>query len=356
MKTGGFLVPVLTAALAAAAGCAHRPADAARSDPWVAVRSEHFTLYTNMKTRHAWVLEQLELAQAVLRARFFPHAELREVPVVLFAVDDHFHDLFGDWRRAAVVAGPTGHHPIGKAGVIVLSGSAVGWPIHHVAHWMMQATMPAAPLWFHEGFADYAQTVSYIGDHAFYGRRCGPDEARTLAPVPLRELFAAIPQSFDGAASHRYRVSACMLVHYLRHGAQGQLAARFPLLASALGSGVGGERALAAAYPEMSLADLDRELARHLWLSQSLIPHRRATIPLPPVQQVIQSRADVPASDMMALVEDLARAGRQVSYQFVDWLPAAPLAAPGPAAAPAAITAFDSRPGPSRPTHPPRSW
>src|SRR3712207_1185598 len=82
------------------------------------------------------------LAQGVLRARFFPRVEMREVPVVRFAVDDHFHHLFGDWRRAAVVTGPGGHHPGARSGVIVLSGHAVDWPIHQVAHWMVQAALP----------------------------------------------------------------------------------------------------------------------------------------------------------------------------------------------------------------------
>lgn len=302
--------------LASAGGCAHRPADAARTEPWLAVRSQHFALHTNLATRQGYVLEQLELAYGTLRTAFFPDTELRDVPVVLFANDHHFHTLFGDWRSAAVL----------PEGVIVLSREAIDRPAHQVAHRLVQAALPRAPLWFHEGFADYVGTVEYRQNHAYFGARCVHAD-RSLAIVPARQLFAARAEDFDGTERQRHHASACMLVHFLLHGHQRQLRSAFPSFARVLGTGDGGERALAVAYPRISLDQLDHELRQHLWLALPDFTDSRGAISLPLVDHPIVARKAIPAAEMMALVERLTRAGQRARHQSIDWLPVAPPAA-----------------------------
>ncbi len=254
---------LLALALAAlvGAGCTHTGINS--PEGWNVVKSKHFNLYTSTNTLYEEPLRALEFQYAALSSSFFRGGDVGKIDV-LFLEDTDFTELFGNRREGAALARVPGGGAIGKDGLVVVQPNQQLAGAEMVTHVFIHRAFPKAPLWFHEGFSAYARTAEYqegAGQRrACFGRAVSSD----FKAIPLAKVFAMGWDEYDGdEARGWFKHSARMLIDYTMHGENGRHANSLGAVVQGIAQGQASDALVAAAYPELPLAELDRRVAAH---------------------------------------------------------------------------------------------
>lgn len=316
------LVAIALAALVStAAGCMHAPWNPYGG--WRVVRSKHITLYTDTYFLHRTTLESLELAYAALANSLFKARPIAPVEV-LFLEDPQMLSTFGRYRGRAAVARLPGSGMLGRRGLVVvkedtfLSGAA-----HAMAHLFLHAMAPRAPLWVHEAYASYVETIEYRAGGgqqvACLGHLSGSEPL-----IPLEDLFNWSWDAYDDSKkTDWYRFTARSLIDYFLTGEGGTNVDRFAEWMASVARGRDTRQAYDELFPEMSIAQLELKMVNHRRLSEGrprgLCP---VSFPIPPdrAADTGKPRVDrVEKEDIERLFLRLWLLPRRAGY--VDWFP-----------------------------------
>lgn len=291
---------------------------------WKVVRTRHITLYTDTTVRYTTTLEALEYAYAALHASLFAKRNVAPVEV-LFLQWPQFMALLGQYRKGASIAKLPGFGALARRGLLILGEESTypGMPAHRLAHLMLHAMAPRAPLWVHEGYAEFVETIQYRSDDtgsvACLGHLNDAD-----SQVPLRDLFTWSWAGYDDSKkADWYRFTARSLVDYFLLAEGGRLRERFGQLIAASMRGKTTVEALAEVMPDVSVDELERRVSEHRRVSEmtprGLCPWR---FPIPFAEGADLGKPRVePASeqDIEELMTRIMMLPRRSGY--VDWYP-----------------------------------
>ncbi len=316
-------------AVALLAGCTHAPWKP--YDGWRAVKTKHITMYTDTRFVHQRALEPLETAYATLKASLFAQVDLGGPIEVLFVEDSMHLALLGRFRQGATIARLPGEGRLGARGLVVATENLVyvaqngtaPRASHLLAHVFLNALAPKAPLWAHEGYANFLWTAQYrSGDKnaiACLGH-LGPESPM----IPLGDLFSwnwiAVDESQKAAW---YGFTGGALLNYFIVGQGGANRSQFANLMARMSRGQPSLQALSEALPGVSLDQL----------SKSVIDHRRASelrprgicpmdFPIGPAGMADRSEGQfepVASDDIHRLIDRVRMLPRRSGY--VDWYP-----------------------------------
>jgi hypothetical protein len=278
----------LLAMLVLAGACAHGAADT-RSG-WQVVRTSHFAVYAPERVPDG-VVQQLEDMNAFLGSTFFPGVALASTEVVFLGqgrpdfvptcgrlrstrslvVLQHWNDdddrcgTTSDWPEPGKHGYP---HPIRLHPAC--RGGLCGGPnrvAHQLSHQFIEAKVPGAPAWLHEGLAQYLGLQIQLPDgkrrQACFGYE-QPAERGTGVIVPLDELFAASTHQYDRSLGRWFEFTSWALVDYLWRGEGGRWRAGFPGLLDGLAGALSVRDAFTRAFPALPFAELDQRLRQHV--------------------------------------------------------------------------------------------
>ena len=235
---------------------------------WKVYRTRHITMYTNTKFLHSHTLESLEYAYSGLAGSLFPGRGIAPVEV-LFLEWPQFLSTLGRYRRGVVIPKLPGRGMLARRGLIVLGEdqdegrAGLTQAAHKLAHAFLHAAMPKAPLWLHEGYASYVETVQIRAKgnemSACLGHLGGEQPA-----VTMDELFGWTWVALDESKKAAwYRFTARTLIDYFLTGEEGKLRAPFAQFVQALGKGEDTRAALAKFFPDLTVAELGKRIMDH---------------------------------------------------------------------------------------------
>jgi hypothetical protein len=292
------------ATLVLSAGCTHMPWNPYRG--WRAWKTNNVTVYADTVTAPSLTLEQMEDSYVILEGTFFRGIDVPPVEVIEVrpADDSPFETAAGGKKQnvalphLAVAGGP--RH------VVLASGDSDRWQQSHVlTHHFIEAAVPGAPMWFHEGLAIYLMgftpAPSQPGTICFGLRRPGRVPG---VSEPIAALLATSWQDYNDAATSQMPFTAWGLVDYLLHGRDRTLVPDFRVLMSALAARKTGREALAAAYPADFVASIEPDMRAHVRRVEApnLCPLPLA-MALPRRPRIAPSVSPVPEATMQALFE-----------------------------------------------------
>jgi hypothetical protein len=314
---------VLLLAAMGTGGCAHAPWHPYGG--WKVARTKHITIYTDTAFLYSTTLDHLELAYAALGASLFKTRTIAPVEV-LFMEEPGFVATLGRNRAGVTIARLPGRGQLGHRGLVVLNETAgVPAAAHRLAHLFLHALAPRAPLWVHEGYASYAETLSYrSGDKGQLACLGNFNMGARPQFIPLEELFSWTWRGYDESKkSSWYRQTARALFDYFLIAENGTLRGRFADLMVAVNGGQSTKEALAAMFPGMTVATLEQRVIEHFQASQN---HPRGLCPIP-FAIPDERAADVSKPRLEPLEEDaipelmlrLWMLPRRAGY--VDWYP-----------------------------------
>jgi hypothetical protein len=226
---------------------------------WGAVKTRHITLYTDTAFLHATTLESLELAYSILVSTLLP----RDIsPVeVLFLETTEMVSAFGQYRKGVTVARLPGHGAIGARGLVVVGQETrIPTAAHQLAHLLLHAMAPKAPLWVHEAYAEFLESASYRTgggrQEAVVGFLGGSGPT-----IPLEDLFSWTWLEYDRSAKAQwYRFTARCLLDFFFMSSQGALRPRFDQVMRRLARGADTRATLAEIFPELPLPQLEEKM------------------------------------------------------------------------------------------------
>jgi|tagenome__1003787_1003787.scaffolds.fasta_scaffold20689508_1 hypothetical protein len=316
---------VLAVAAILLAACSHAPWNPYGG--WNVVRTQHITVYTNTRFLHRTAADSLEYAYAGLASSLFRARAIAPVEV-LFLEEPEFVAIFGRFRSGVTVARLPGHGILGRRGMVVLNEAlSVSVAAHRLAHLFLHAVAPRAPLWVHEGYASYVETIAYRGDDKGNAVACLGNLSFNDSLIPLEDLFSWSWGGYDvSRKTDWYRHTARSLFDYFLSAENGSLHKPFAELMAAVNDGEDPRAALARIFPGMTVAALEQRIVQYRKDAEA---HPRGLCPLP--FPVLPGRgADVGGSaqrrvealdrnDVQELFLRLRLLPRRAGY--VDWFP-----------------------------------
>ncbi len=253
--------------VASGTGCVHAPWNPYGG--WRVARTKHFAMYTDTRYIYGRTLEPLEIAYAALASSLFKNTPIAPVEV-LFLEHDKFVGMLGHYRAGsshgvAVVKLP-GEGNIGDKGLIIVhEGARIGTAAHMLAHMFLSRMAPLAPLWVHEAYATYVETIQLRGS-----RGSGPAVAclghlgAGEPTIPLDDLFTWSWGHFDQSkATEWYQTTGSLLIDYFLRGEDGSLRERFALLMARLAKGQDTKSVLAELFPDLPVPVIERRMKEH---------------------------------------------------------------------------------------------
>jgi tetratricopeptide (TPR) repeat protein len=258
----------LTLALAMSAS-----AETPSADSWIAARGPHFTVVTDAPAGHAaHLVRRFERLRAVF-ARLWPTArtDAKSVIVIAPATRAGLRSLLpAEWSLEDAM------HPAGLmvAGLdrvylgvpLGASDSADGVATHEYVHLLVEANIPAAPLWLNEGLAEFFAAGRFDESPAVFGVPHAGHllVLRTQPWLPLSTLLSAMRGAKcvrDRETSAAFYAQAWALVHYLKLGDGGRHAATLTAFSAQLAQGVPAD-AVVEAFGDP--ASLERRLRNYV--------------------------------------------------------------------------------------------
>jgi hypothetical protein len=315
--------PLVMLLAALGMGCAHAPWHPYGG--WKVARTKHITIYTDTSYLYSTTLDNLELAYAALGASLFKTRTIAPVEV-LFMEEPGFVAALGRFRTGVTIGRLPGRGQLGHRGLVVLN-ETVGIPsaAHRLAHLFLHAIAPRAPLWVHEGYASYAETVSYrSGDKGQTACLGNFNMGARPQFIPLEELFSWTWKGYDESGkSSWYRQTARAVFDYFMTAENGTLHGRFADLMVAINSGKSTQEALAEAFSGMTVATLQQRVVEYFQASQNrprglcpipfAIPDDKAADATKPRLEPLEEEA------ITELMQRLWMLPRRAGY--VDWYP-----------------------------------
>ena len=272
-RYGPVLGPALLLALvpAIAAASDDFECEARGGRPWREISSEHFRVYTDLRSGAAKELaEELETMHHAVQYSYFTPAPRMPglVRVIAFDDDDEFEKFAPKGAAAYYSPGPID-------GPIVVMRSHFAEETRHVVaheltHHMMAGILARQPSWFAEGFACYMETVG----------ESGPGTPPTVGSMPKHRYRAVYPYlggvanvlrargllSSDAETSSKQYGTAWALVHFLINTRQKE----FVDLMGRFQRGQDPGAAWLEVFPQWNpgdaraIADLDEQLGKYL--------------------------------------------------------------------------------------------
>ena len=207
------------------------------ADPWIAARGPHFTVVTDASAGHAArLVRRFERLRAVF-ARLWPTArtDAKSVIVIAPATRAGLRSLLpAEWSLDDAMH-PAGLMVAGLESRVSRSAahradSADGVATHEYVHLLVEANIPAAPLWLNEGLAEFFAAGRFDESPAVFGLpHAGHLHVlRTQPWLPLSTLLSATRGAKcvrDRETSAAFYAQAWALVHYLKLGDGGRHAA-----------------------------------------------------------------------------------------------------------------------------------
>lgn len=235
-------------------------------EPWLELRTNHFTVYSNASEESASRMAmRLEVLREVLR-RLHGGDSVRSPRPTLVYMFRH-EASFAPYTTGENVAG---YFVQALDANYVALYSSLGYTraiYHEYLHYFLANNLPHVPLWLNEGIAELYETFDVRGDTVEVGRRINHhiSELRRRDPMPLAELFAVTTESEAYNESERkglFYAQSWALVHYLVLGEQ-ELTASLIDFVQRLGRGEAQGAAFDAAF-EMSHETLLDRLSGYL--------------------------------------------------------------------------------------------
>jgi tetratricopeptide (TPR) repeat protein len=264
--------PVLLFLAAFAIGAHEAPA--APSGSWVEARGPTLSVLSDADPERAREIAlELERFRAALQ-QLAPGLELRSpIPTRLIAFrDDRSLAPYKSAREGKAtrllgqfLSGPDGNFLILNADPVETEALGVG--LHELVHEVVRNNFPWAPLWLHEGLAEYYSTFQVQAGHAVVGG-LSPRHRRWIVeggPLDLAEVLGQEPGTFrrDHAGSvTRLYGGAWALTHFLLSTRGSRLGATADYL-DLLAQGEDPRSAFERAY-EVRLQTLEDEITRYL--------------------------------------------------------------------------------------------
>ncbi|MEO6772525.1 MAG: hypothetical protein ABI467_05810 [Kofleriaceae bacterium] len=232
---------------------------------WLELRSEHFTLWTDVEMGRATELaRQLEYLHQVVYGVAFPGRD-RSGRSLVIALRDSYEIHAYVPAQFSAFSWPDANPLL--LPVIVFAGDTNerdGHVItHELTHVISHVAIHRQPVWFAEGIAQFFETVRLDPDKAVVdvGEPLATQVAqvRGLALVPGPRLFACTALTCrDGA----FYMTSALVFAYLANTHPDQLLAYEDRLAA----GDGPERAWVQSFPEVPIDAIDRTV--HAWALQ----------------------------------------------------------------------------------------
>jgi hypothetical protein len=345
-----WLVVTSLVCAAVASACAHAGIDHAKG--WQVIETPNFRLYTG--TNHQFwkePLAALERNHALLASSFFRDVQMPVIDVLFLERYDFEETFKGD---AVALASAPGEG-FGRRGLLVVDNDLrVAGP--ELSHLFVQAKMPGAPWWFHDGFADYVRPMrrlvkpgaAPIGCFGFptLTRLQFSNTKKELIHtevqiseikekrdryVPLATLFRTPWAEYARSATAvDYKNTGRALIDFIIHGEDGAHASKMSGVVQQLGAGDPPQQILAAAFPDTSLEDLAARIARHEdGIAAALAVSREPRGPCPlvfpiPPERTVEPRpsvrGEVQPAEMQALLDWLRRLPRR-ELGYPRWYP-----------------------------------
>jgi hypothetical protein len=274
------------------AGCAHTGLNS--PEGWNTVKSKHVTMYSPTSQTQEETMMSLEYAYASLRSSFFRNVDITPIEV-LFLEEDDFLSLMGARRDGVALAKVPGSGPLGQRGLLILKtvtrrqSTATAGPdeisrrpdtnlrrledmtefddalgqrgggieAEALSHLFINKMMPAAPLWFHEGFAAWARLIQFQeggGQRvACFGRVLGGQQQY----VPLKELFTTTWEHYnEGDSRAWFKHSARTLIDYFFFADGGKYREQIGGMLEQMAGGNTGPEIVLGAFPGESMDTL----------------------------------------------------------------------------------------------------
>jgi hypothetical protein len=346
------LLPVFATLLV---GCSY--AGIREPSGWISVQTRHFRVRTGYH-HSGWKrrLADLEEAYAGLRSSFFRKATIGQIDVLVLEEND-FEETFGPNQNAVALATAPGGG-FGANGLLVISTDLED-PMSGLSHMFVQAIMPGAPHWFHEGLAYYVRTAAFrkiegrpvacLGIPRFLDISVDVD-INTLVhssvthyrfrwerpgSIALRDLFARSWDEYNGKERSSYANTARALIDYIAHGDGGVYVERIGPILSQVSRGAPSAEVVTAAFGGISVDQLGQRVRAHdnalLAASvQSKNPRGLCPLGFPIVPEHLpdedpKGNDGVPTDEMKVLLEWLLRLPR-AERGFPRWYPGETLA------------------------------
>ena len=217
------------AALLVAVSCAASSAHGIPSpkEKWLRVRSQHFTLLSNVDREDATeAILLLEAFRAVLEGKTYEEAAYVPTTIIVFKNQETFGPYKlnrqgqPDTYVGKFTSSPDGNY-IGMS--VGKDDDPYGTVLHEYVHWSLSKSYVEIPLWLNEGMAEYYSTFHVDKDEVQIGR---PIENHLLwlvsnPLIPLPELFTITPDSKDyneGTRAGLFYSESWALYHYMQLG------------------------------------------------------------------------------------------------------------------------------------------
>jgi hypothetical protein len=231
-------------------GCTHLPWKPYQG--WRSWKAADVTVHTDTISQYEPALEWLQTGFTVYQETFFKPWKIPPVQAVYISSDNPtpFLSNAGTSKDAITLARWPWAEAKGGRSLLVVGYSEWQWMYYHqLAHHFIEAAVPGAPLWFHEGFARYLTRIYQVPgkpQEVCFGR--DPPGATTRVSLPLKELLAAGYREYNESSEPWIGPLSQAFIDYLLHGEGGRLRPAFTDLMRALAAGKTGEQALAATY------------------------------------------------------------------------------------------------------------
>lgn len=288
-------------------GCTHAPWHPHRG--WKAYKTANVTVYADTVGEPSLTLQYMEEAYQAFEGTFFTGFDIPPVEVIEMreASDSPFLNSAGEKKFNVAMLKLA--RPDGSARpLLMVSGQSERLNQAHVlAHHFIEQAVPKAPVWFHEGLAQYLSVWGGLArrpDVVCYGQ-LRPGRMRLLLE-PLGTIFNTSWRNYNDVHPEAVLLTAWGLMDYLLHARRPAPITEFRFLIKELRSGKNAWDALKSAYggpaTEALMKNLETDMRAHLHRTEEVnicpLPHpalparRRREVPVV---------SDVPEETMRAL-------------------------------------------------------
>ena len=208
-------------------------APAAKSQPWLELRSPNFVVVTNANEKQARrVAYQFEMIRAVLREYFGINGSGKDQPIIIIAAKDEdtlktllpeFWAKKGSGHPAGIYLRGTEKNYIALRLDVSLNQSAYEpyEPVYHeYVHYFMRRLISRLPLWMVEGLAEFYGNTRVESNQVYVGAPSNSNVMvlRQRTPLPIRTLFdvnASSPYYHEEDKVSIFYAESWALTHYL---------------------------------------------------------------------------------------------------------------------------------------------
>ena len=200
-----------------------------RGEPWIKVRTAHFTLFSNASEDYTVEIgTNLERFREALTRLFSGLAANSPIPTFIYVFK---HDASFRPYKMRVASGPANvsgffaAHRDGNYVGIDATPPTDPWSViyHEYVHYFLNNNFSDIPLWFNEGTAECFSTFRAAGSKVEIGRPIDDhvDHLKSSKWIAISDLFAIDVDSKDyneGARQGTFYAESWALVHYLAWG------------------------------------------------------------------------------------------------------------------------------------------